>query len=84
MFANVSQVLNVLLINSDSLSNSQHVTDTESITNVNFIQKRCIVVVLYTTNHFLVERKMYAALSGDVRQLVAAANRINIVYVVIL
>jgi len=80
MFVNVSQVPNESLINSDSLSNLQHLTASESIKQANIIQnKRYGSSTLYNSSLSNREIKKYAGLSDDVRKsLLLAANRLKL------
>ncbi|MCX6728855.1 MAG: YifB family Mg chelatase-like AAA ATPase [Candidatus Saccharibacteria bacterium] len=80
IFVGVSQVPNEALINSDSLSISQHLTASESIKQANIIQnKRYNSSTLYNSSLSNREIKKYAALSDDVRKLlVSAANQLKL------
>jgi magnesium chelatase family protein len=80
IFVSVSQVSNESLINSDSLSNLQHLTASESIRQANIIQrKRFNSSTLYNSSLSNREIKKYAGLSDEVRQLlVSAANRLKL------
>ncbi len=80
IFVSVSQVPNESLINTDSLSNLQHLKATESIVQANIIQNiRYKSSTIYNSSLSNREIKKYAPLSEDVRKLlVLAANRLKL------